>query len=127
MPRETRIVAAIVRVAERLGWLTIKIHGGAMQRSGLPDVLCLKDGRAVWLEVKQPGLGKKSDPTPIQLRRMNELSVIGGCRCRCVRSAAEAEDTLLGAAGMPLPRRAVDPQAARCERRGVGRASVCRA
>ena len=41
MPLERTIVSKIERVAERHGWLTVKIHGGPMQRAGLPDLLCL--------------------------------------------------------------------------------------
>ena len=86
MPREATIVAAIVRVAESQGWKPIKIHGGPYQLSGLPDLLCLKNGRAVWLEVKQPG--KK--PTEIQTRRMAELRERGGTPCHVVTSKEEA-------------------------------------
>jgi hypothetical protein len=86
MPREASIVAAIVRVAEALGWKPIKIHGGPYQLAGLPDLLCLQRGHAVWLEVKQPG--KK--PTEIQRRRMNELETRGGTPCHVVTSKEEA-------------------------------------
>lgn len=87
MPREATIVAAIVRVAESLGWKPIKIHGGPYQLAGLPDLLCLQRGRAVWLEVKQPG--KKA--SAIQTHRMAELEAKGGTPCRVVTSKAEAE------------------------------------
>jgi hypothetical protein len=93
MPREASIVAAIVRVAESHGWMPIKIHGGPYQLSGLPDLLCLKQGRAVWLEVKQPG--KK--PTEIQKRRMAELCDRGGTPCHVVTSKDEALACLQGA------------------------------
>lgn len=36
---------------------------------GVPDRICLKAGRAVFVEVKAPG--KK--PRPLQIRRMNQL------------------------------------------------------
>lgn len=120
MPLERTIVAAIVRMAKRLGWYVVKVHGGAMQKAGLPDLLCLKEGRAVWLEVKQPGLGKKSEPTPLQRRRMEELHQQGGCWCICVTSVEQAESSLVHCA-QPTVRTATDPQAARCERR-----SACR-
>lgn len=119
MPLERTIVAAIVRMAERHGWMAIKVHGGPMQKAGLPDLLCLKDGRAVWLEVKQPGLGKKSEPTLLQQRRMAELRTRGGCSVFVVTSAEDAESALV-LGGVPSPRRcAVDPVASRCERRSV--------
>ena len=86
MPLEKIIVGKIVKMAERHGWYAVKVHGGPMQKAGLPDLLMLKRGRAVFLEVKQPGLGKKSDPTPLQVRRMAELPARGGCDCFVVRS-----------------------------------------
>jgi len=90
MPLESSIVTAIVRVAESLGWWTMKIHGGPYQLAGVPDLLCLKAGRAVWLEVKQPG--KK--PTPIQVRRMAEIEAKGGARCHVVTSKEQARTLL---------------------------------
>lgn len=55
MPREASIVAAIVRSAKQSGWWVMKIHGGPHQLAGVPDLLCLRHGQAVFLEVKQPG------------------------------------------------------------------------
>lgn len=122
MPLERTIVAGIVRMAERNGWYVTKLHGGPMQKAGLPDLLMLKDGRAVFLEVKQPGLGKKSDPTLLQQRRMDEIRARGGCDCFVVRSVDDAEYVLgLAESGRQRYRTATDPQAARCERR-----SACR-
>jgi hypothetical protein len=94
MPLERTIVAGIVRMAERQGWLPTKLHGGPMQKSGLPDLLMLKEGRAVFLEVKRPGNGKASEATPLQQRRMDEIRRRGGCECHVVRSVADAEKAL---------------------------------
>lgn len=90
MPRESAIVAAVVRAAEAQGWRPIKIHGGPYQLAGLPDLLCLQRGYAVWLEVKQPG--KK--PTEIQKRRMAELEARGGTPCHVVTTKEEASAIL---------------------------------
>lgn len=86
MPRESSIVASIVRVAEQCGWWVMKIHGGPYQMSGVPDLLCLKDGRAVFLEVKQPG----KRPTAIQSRRMTEIERVGGAACHVVTNKEQA-------------------------------------
>ena len=62
----------------------VKIAGGPRQRAGLPDLLILYRGRAVWLEIKAPG----ENPTPLQeatLRRIRNAGGIG----ECVRSAEE--------------------------------------
>jgi hypothetical protein len=90
LPREASIVAAIVRLAKQRGWWVMKIHGGPYQLAGVPDLLCLKDGRAVFLEVKQPG--KKA--TAIQARRMNEIETQGGAVCHVVTSKEEADACL---------------------------------
>jgi len=90
MPRESSIVAAIVRVAKQRGYWVMKIHGGPYQLAGVPDLLCLKDGRAMFLEVKQPG--KKA--TEIQARRMNEIETQGGAACHVVTSKEEADACL---------------------------------
>lgn len=90
MPREASIVASIVRVSKALGWYTLKIHGGPFQVSGIPDLLCVRTGRAVWMEVKQPG----RRPTAIQKRRMEELERFGGTPCAVVTSKEEAREFL---------------------------------
>lgn len=90
MPRESSIVASIVRKAKECGWWVMKIHGGPHQLAGVPDLLCLRDGRAVFLEVKQPG----SKPTPIQTARMKEIESQGGAPCRVVTSGSEALEAL---------------------------------
>ena len=66
-------------------WVT-KFHGNAFAMSGVPDVLMIKDGRAVWLECKRPG----EEPTKIQNHRMRELAS-AGCPVAVVTSAAEAK------------------------------------
>ena len=68
----------------------MKIHGGPYQLAGVPDLLCLQHGRAVFLEVKQPG--KKA--TEIQRRRMNEIETQGGAVCHVVTSKEEASACL---------------------------------
>jgi hypothetical protein len=64
----------------------MKIHGGPYQLSGVPDLLCLKNGHAMFLEVKQPG----KHPTAIQRKRMNEIEREGGAVCHVVHSKEEA-------------------------------------
>lgn len=84
---ERDIVAAIVRSAKKQGWWIMKIHGGPYQPAGIPDLLLVKEGRALWLEVKQPG--KK--PTAIQEQRMKEIFTTGGSPCYVVTSREEAD------------------------------------
>lgn len=86
---EKTIVNNVIAQARRLGWWAMKNHGSAYSVKGLPDVLAIKDGRAVWMEVKRPG----EQPTRIQEHRMRELEQFG-CRVAVVRSAAEAVEFL---------------------------------
>lgn len=86
MPLERVIVSNVIATARRLGWWACKIHGNAYQLAGLPDILVIKEGRAAWMECKQPG----KDPTKIQNHRMREL-IAAGSPCATVRSAGDAE------------------------------------
>lgn len=90
MPLESTITKSIQASAKARGWWVLKVAGGAFQRPGIPDLLCVKHGRAVWLEVKQPG--KK--PTPLQAHVIGELRTVGGAVAEVVTSRAEAEEIL---------------------------------
>ena len=86
MPLESSITKSIIALAKSLGWWTFKIAGGPMQTAGIPDLLCVRDGRAVFLEVKQPG----KNPTPLQTQRMHEIRTTGGAVAEVVTSREEA-------------------------------------
>ncbi len=85
-PLEKTIVANVMAVARSMGYWTIKNHGSQFSVAGLPDVLLIKEGRAVWLEAKRPG----EEPTRIQEHRMRELIGVG-CPVAVVRSAGDAK------------------------------------
>lgn len=70
---ESKIVCAVIRELVARGYWTTKIHGGPYQRAGIPDVLAVKDGRALWVEVKRPG----EKPTKIQEHVMAGLRAAG--------------------------------------------------
>lgn len=89
MPRENSIVSSIRKAAKKQGWWSLKIHGG-FGRAGIPDLLCLKDGQAVFLEVKQPG--KKA--SKLQVFTMSEIEAEAGAPCFVVTSATEAIECL---------------------------------
>lgn len=86
---ERTIVTKVVATARSLGWFAVKIHGSAYQMAGLPDVLAIKGGRAVWMEAKVPG----NSPSKIQEKRMSELAA-AGCPCAVVYSADDARTFL---------------------------------
>lgn len=91
MPLESTITKSIQRLAKDRGWWAMKVAGGAFQRPGIPDLLCIRGGRAVFLEVKQPG--KK--PTPLQSHVMQEIREVGGAVAEVVTSREEAEKVLI--------------------------------
>lgn len=90
-PSEASIVKSIRRVADELGWFSIKIWGGGFQVAGIPDLLLVKNGELRAIEVKKPGL----KPTIIQQRFMETLER-HGARCSVSHSAAEARIFLTG-------------------------------
>lgn len=90
MPLESSITKSIQKSAKSRGWWVMKIAGGPFQRAGVPDLLLIKSGRAVFLEVKQPG--KK--PTPLQVQVMSEIESVGGAATAVVTSRTEAEEVL---------------------------------
>jgi hypothetical protein len=85
-PLEKTIVANVMAVARSMGYWVMKNHGSQFSVAGLPDVLLIKEGRAVWLEAKRPG----EEPTRIQEHRMRELIGVG-CPVAVVRSAGDAK------------------------------------
>tara|TARA_B100001741_G_C16547183_1_gene597392 strand:- start:1578 stop:1895 length:318 start_codon:yes stop_codon:yes gene_type:complete len=91
MPLESSIVKAIMRAAKKQGWFVWKINGGPYQLAGMPDLQLLKNGKALFFEVKQPG--KKA--TERQVAMMQKLSE-GEARTPCfvVTSVEEANDHL---------------------------------
>lgn len=54
---EQQIQSKIIRNLEKEGWYVVKLI--TTTKAGIPDLLCLKNGRAVFIEVKRPG-GKVS-------------------------------------------------------------------
>ena len=84
--REKSIVTAIQRWLKASGWLAVKLHGGPLQCAGLPDLLVLVDGQAVWLEVKRPG----QKPTRLQSHMTAKLRA-AGCQVATVTSLTEAQ------------------------------------
>lgn len=95
-PLEKVIVARVLDEARRLGFFAIKIHGGPFMLKGLPDVLAIRGGRAVWIEVKRPG----ERPTAVQWAVMGRLEA-AGCAVGVATSVGEAR-AILTAGDMPV-------------------------
>ncbi len=86
---EKAITKKIMGRLNELGFWTLKIHGGAYQMAGLPDILAIKEGKAYWIEVKRPG-GK---PTALQLKRLRDLKE-AGCGTGIATTIEEAENII---------------------------------
>jgi hypothetical protein len=88
-PSEKSIVAKGMAVAKSLGFYAVKLHGSAYSLVGIPDVMCLKDGKAYFIEFKRPG----EEPTKIQQHRIREL-IAHGCPSTVCRSAGDVKEFL---------------------------------
>lgn len=73
-PLESATQAAIIARYEAAGYYVIKLV--LTNKNGIPDLLCLKDGRALFIEVKRKGC----KPRPLQDYRLEELRRFG-CDC----------------------------------------------
>lgn len=82
----TRIKAALH--AKRPGFWMV-VHGSAMQRAGVPDIIGCYKGQFCALEVKLPGEG----PTRLQRHTLEEIARAGGIAV-AVTSVEEALDLI---------------------------------
>lgn len=77
---EGRVLRELTRYLDRLRregqpvWY-FKVHGGAFQQSGIPDLQICFGGVAVYCEVKAPGTGRLSLAQKVAMR---EIDAAGG-------------------------------------------------
>jgi Holliday junction resolvase len=71
---ERDITKSIKDYLKKNNWYVVKIAGGRFQQAGLPDLLAIKNGVTVFLEVKRPLKYKISD---IQTKTINDLKQAG--------------------------------------------------
>ena len=64
---ESKIQTNIKARFEKAGWMVVKLL--QTNCNGIPDLMCLKQGRTIFIEVKQPG----REPTELQRYRHDEL------------------------------------------------------
>jgi hypothetical protein len=69
---ESKIQAKIIKRFTDAGYLVIKLI--KTSRNGIPDLMILKDGKVLFVEVKRPLLGKLSK---VQEYRIKELKEYG--------------------------------------------------
>lgn len=72
---ESAIVKAFMKKAKKAfpDAFFFKIHGGAYQKAGIPDVMVILSGIPIFIEFKKPG----SDTTPLQVKTMIALENSG--------------------------------------------------
>lgn len=70
-PLESVVQSRIIKRYEAQGWFVVKLV--LTSKPGIPDLLCLKDGKVIFIEVKRPG----EKPRPLQDYRINELRGMG--------------------------------------------------
>jgi Holliday junction resolvase len=68
---EAQIQRAMLVKLESLGWYVIKLI--QTNKNGIPDLLCHKAGRTVYIEVKRP----RYCPAALQKLRMKQLNDAG--------------------------------------------------
>ena len=64
---ESCVQRDIITYLERCGWYVVKLI--QTNKNGIPDLLCIKDGQCMFVEVKR----EKQTARPLQEYRMNEL------------------------------------------------------
>jgi Holliday junction resolvase len=68
---ESKLQKKIIKNLELNGWFVVKLV--LTNKSGIPDIICCKNKRVVWIECKDKG--KKEEP--LQLHRHKELRTQG--------------------------------------------------
>lgn len=68
---ETQVQAWVKQQLERRGWWVVKLIQCSV--NGLPDLMALKEGRTLFIEVKRPG----AKPAPLQTLRHQQLTKAG--------------------------------------------------
>jgi Holliday junction resolvase len=69
---ESKIQAKIIKRFTDAGYMVIKLI--KTSKNGIPDLMALKDGKTIFIEVKRPLLGKLSK---VQEYRIKELKEYG--------------------------------------------------
>jgi Holliday junction resolvase len=68
---ESKIQRGIINLLEADGWYVIKLM--QTNKNGIPDLICHRAGRTIYIEVKRPG----EKPRPLQLVRHAQLAAAG--------------------------------------------------
>ena len=69
---ESKRQAKIIAKLTQEGWLCVKLIKTSV--NGIPDILCLKNGETMFIEVKQPD-GKLSELQRIRIQQLKEKGI----------------------------------------------------
>ncbi|GEM45893.1 VRR-NUC domain-containing protein [Deinococcus cellulosilyticus] len=95
--KESELQSGIVSYLQGLGWYVMqtfvgsKRGGSVWMHKGLPDLICIKDGQVLFLEVKRPS--RDSQQTPEQKETQREIQQHGGI-CEVVRSIMDVHNLI---------------------------------
>ena len=67
---ESKIQTKIKKKLEEKGYLVVKLIKTSC--NGIPDLMCLKDGKAIFIEVKQP-TGVLSELQKLRIKQLSDL------------------------------------------------------
>ena len=67
---ESKIQAKIIRRFEAQGYFVVKLV--KTSKNGIPDLMALKDGKTIFIEVKRPIIGKLSKVQEYRIREIKE-------------------------------------------------------
>ena len=69
--KESYIQSQIIVKLESWGWMVVKLI--QTNTNGIPDLMAMKDGKTVFIEVKREG----EQPAPLQKHRLNQINAKG--------------------------------------------------
>jgi Holliday junction resolvase len=67
---EQKIQTKIINRLTKEGWLCVKLI--KTSKNGIPDLMCLKEGVTIFIEVKRPN-GKLSELQKIRIKQLKDL------------------------------------------------------
>ena len=67
---ESKLQTKIKKKLEEKGYLVVKLVRTSC--NGIPDLMCLKDGKAIFIEVKQP-TGVLSELQKLRVKQLSDL------------------------------------------------------
>lgn len=66
---ESKLQRKIIERLQKDGWICVKLIKTTL--NGIPDLMCLKDGQTMFIEVKQP-TGKLSELQKVRIEQLRE-------------------------------------------------------